>query len=50
MKRILSSGLILGFFAQLRVLQLYFSDCIIVIVEEEVAKFISKLAELIKQR
>ena len=50
MKRVLSSGLALGFFMQLRALQLYFSDCIIVTVEEEVAKIISKPAELIKQR
>ena len=50
MKRVLSSGLALVFFMQLRALQLYFSDCIIVTVEEEVAKIISKPAELIKQR
>ena len=50
MKRVLSSGLALGFFVQLRALQLYFSDCIIVTVEEEDAKIISKPVELIKQR
>ena len=49
MKRVLSSGLALGFFVQLQALQLYFSDCIIVVVEEEVAKIISKPVELIKQ-
>jgi len=49
MKLVLSSGLALGFFVQFRALQLYFSDCIIVTVEEEVAKIISKPVELIKQ-
>lgn len=49
MKRVLSSGLALGFFVQLRALQFIFSDCIIVTVEEEVARIISKPAELIKQ-